>query len=88
MGGVERAGDLGDDPHRARRLERRQRLREQLVEVDPVHEAHRDEQQAVVLAGLVHGDDVGVLDRRGDPRLGLEALAEHRVVGSARRRSA
>ena len=34
----------------------------------------------VVLAGLVHRDDVGVLDRGGQPRLALEALAEHRVL--------
>ena len=38
-------------------------------------------QPAVVLARLVDRDDVRVLDRRGQLRLALEALAEVRVGG-------
>ena len=48
---------------------------------DPVDQAHRDEQQALGLAGLVHRDDVLVIQGSRQPRLALEPLAEARVVG-------
>ena len=48
-------------------------------EVVPVDEAHRDEERAVLLAGLVDRDDVRVLEGGRDARLALEALAELRV---------
>ena len=80
VGRVERGGDLGDQPRRSPRLQR-SGVGEHLLEIDAVDEAHRDEQQPVVLARLVHGDHVGVLDRGRDPRLGLEAFAEVGVLG-------
>ena len=48
-------------------------------EVVPVDEAHRDEERPVLLARLVDGDDVGVLEGGRHARLALEALAELRV---------
>jgi hypothetical protein len=80
VGGVERGGNLQDQACSALWVERSPR-REHLLEVDPVDEAHRDEKQAVVLAGLVHRDHVRVLDRGGDLRLGLEAVSELGVLG-------
>ena len=41
---------------------------------------HGDERLAVVLADVVDGDDVGVLQPRRQPRLALEALAHVGVV--------
>ena len=48
-------------------------------EVVPVDEAHRDEERAVLLAGLVDRDDMRVLEGGRHARLALEALAELRV---------
>ena len=48
-------------------------------EVAAVDEAHRDEERAVLLAGLVDGHDVRVLERGRHARLALEAPAELRV---------
>jgi hypothetical protein len=75
--GVERGGDLTGDLDRTRRLE--PLARDQRAEVGPRHEAHRDVQQAVGLAGLVDRDDVRVVDQRGEPRLAREALAERGI---------
>jgi hypothetical protein len=47
--------------------------------VVPVDEAHGDEERAVLLAGLVDGDDVRMLERGRHARLALEAPAELRV---------
>ena len=54
---------------------------DQLAQVDPVDEAHRDEELAIGFAGLVHGDHVGVLDQGRRARLTLEALAKRVVLG-------
>ena len=75
VGGVERGADLGDHLRRALRRERRERA--QVVAVD---EAHREVEQPVLLARLEHRQDVGVIDRGGQPRLGDEALAEARLA--------
>ena len=50
------------------------------VEVRALDVAHRDEGRAIDLAGLVDGQDVGVVDAGRDLRLALEAGPEVRVV--------
>ena len=75
MGGVERRGDLADDPERA--PERQPPLLpDQRLQVGAVHEGHRDIEQAVLLAGVVDRDDVRVVERGGKPGLAQEAVAE------------
>ena len=49
---------------------------EELVEVGPVDEAHGHVELAVGLAGLEDRDHVGMVDRRRQPGLALEALAK------------
>ena len=44
------------------------------------HVAHRDVEQAVVLAGLVDRNDVGVIEGGGEPGLPHESLAKIGVV--------
>ncbi|MEY2512728.1 MAG: hypothetical protein QOJ89_86 [bacterium] len=68
---AERVGDLREDRDDA---PRRQALgRHKLAQVGPLDEAHRDERHAVAVAGVVDGDDVRVIEHRGDARLVLEA---------------
>ncbi len=52
------------------------RVGQQRAQVGARYPAHDQVQRAVQLARLVDGDDVGVLDRRGQVRLALEALPE------------
>ena len=47
----------------------------------PLDEAHRDEQPVVDLPRLVDGNDVRVVEGRGDPRLAEEPLAKDLVLG-------
>ena len=78
--GVERVGDLGHEVHRPRRIERSlpAHQRGQLLAVD---DAHRDEQLAPGLAGLVDRQHVGMVDRHRRARLAQEALAKAGVAG-------
>ena len=82
VGGVQRAADLRDDVRRALRREASVGAHER-PQVRAVDEAHDDEQHAVALARVVHGDDVRVLDRGRGLGLGHEALAKVLVVGEA-----
>ena len=83
MGGVERRADLGGDLQRP--VDRQHRLGAQhFVQVCAADVAHRDEQQPAVFAGLVQRDDVRVIDRGREPRLGLESHPEPRVVRELR----
>ena len=79
MGGVERSGDLAQQ---LRRRGRRQRaaLDHQLAQVRAVDPAHRDEEALVLLARLVDGDHVRMLERGGHARLAHEARAELRIA--------
>ena len=77
--GVERARDLLEDPDGIDGLEAAARA-EQRVQVGARHVAHRDVEVAVLLLGLVHGHDVGMVDPRGEARLALEALAKLGVL--------
>ena len=79
VGGVERARDLLEDRERLVRIVRAALL-DQLLEVGPLHVAHRDVDEALVIAGVVDRDDVRVVDRGDRLRLADEALAE---VGAA-----
>ena len=79
---VERGGDLRDDAERA--AHRQPSLGdEQRLQVAAVDVLHRDVEHVVGLARVVDGDDARVVERRGEPRLAQEPLAE---VGLAERR--
>ena len=80
VGGVERGTDLGDDVRRPQRIERRER-----TQIGPVDEPHREVQQPVLLTRLEHRQHVGMIDRRRQPRLGDEPLAEPRLTRALRR---
>jgi hypothetical protein len=76
---VERRAGLGDELRGERRLERAL-LVEHPAQVRSIHEPHRDEQELAVLAGLVDGDHVRVVERGRDPRLAREPGAEGLVA--------
>ena len=78
VGGVEGAGDLGQQVGRQARVERPSL--EPIVEVGALDVAHGQERGALGLTGLVDGDDVGVVDRGRQLRLAQEAGAERLVV--------
>ena len=80
VGGVERSGDLAQQPDR---FGRRQRPvgGDPALEVAALDQAHGDDQLAVLLAGVVDGDDVGVVETGGEARLAQEPFAEGLVVG-------
>ncbi len=79
--GVERGRDLPGDPHRALRRQPAVRAVDQRAQVGALDVAHRQVQHALVLARLVDGHDVRVVDRGRELRLRLEAVAEVEVVG-------
>ena len=79
--GVEPVGDLGDDRRGPRGLEAPV-AREQRVEVGAGHVADDEEEAAALLAGGVDGDDVGMVDGRGQAGLTLEALAQLGIGGA------
>ena len=76
---VEGVRHLSDDPDRAGRRERA--AGKQLREVGPFHVAHREEEEPVGLAHLVHGEHVRVLEGSSDLRLAPEPALELVVAG-------
>ena len=52
---------------------------DEVGQVDPVHELHRDEIPAVDLARVKHGDNVRVLERQGCRDLPLIAPPDRRI---------
>jgi hypothetical protein len=84
VGGVERVADLAEQPQRAGHRHAPALLLQQALEVAANDVAHRDEQLPVGLASLVDREDVRVVQRRGQPRLADEALAELLAVGHLR----
>ena len=82
--GIQRAGHRRDD---RRRPPRRQRLpaAQQPPDVPPGHVPHRDEQHPARLTGLIHRQDVGVINRGGGPGLAQEPAAELLVTRQPRR---
>ncbi len=77
---IERRADLRHDPRRTGRVESTLLLY-QRSEVGPLDEAHRDEQPAIRLSRFVDGQHVGVVDRRRELGLALEARPEIRLAG-------
>ena len=72
--GVEGARELGRDRDRALGDQSSDPL-EYALEVLAVDPLHRQVQVVVLVADVVHGDDVGMIDRRGEPRLAQKPLA-------------
>jgi hypothetical protein len=84
VGGVQRVPDL---PHQRQRPAHREvpaLLEQHALQVAADDVAHRDEQLPVGLAGLEYGDDVRVVQRRGQPGLPDEPLPELLVVRQLR----
>ena len=79
MRGVEGRPDLADDAERAPQGEPAF-VRKHRLEIAPVDAGHGDVEQAVLVPGVVDGNDAGVVERRGQPRLAEEALAEVRFA--------
>jgi hypothetical protein len=83
VGGGDGVGDL------ERELERlaqgQAALRDHAVERPALDVLHHDELEVAVGSEVVHGHDVGMIERRGGPRLAHEARAPRRVVGGQRR---
>ena len=77
---IQRLGDLLEQPERATRLER-PALGEQALQVGSLHQTHRDVELARDLARVVDRDDRRVVERRREPRLAQETLAEADVAG-------
>ncbi len=80
VGGVQRGGDLAADVQHPVGAEPAL-LAQDRGQVRAGDVLHRDVEQAVDLAGVVDRDDVRMRERRGDPGLAQEALAEVGVVG-------
>ena len=79
MSRLERSRDLRDEGDDLLRLQLAALLQPRL-QVGAVDVAHRDVEDPVLAARLVDRDDVRMLERGGDLRLALEALAEVLVV--------
>ena len=77
----ERRRNLPHEPARALGLQAALAAVDQGAQVRSLDVAHDQVEHALALTRLVDGDHVGVLDRRGDARLALEALAEGHVPG-------
>ena len=78
--GVERGSKLVEQVDCAVGIER-PLLDQDLAQVGPGDEVHHKEQHSVLLAGIVDSDDVRMVQRRGDPHLPLEPLAEPLILG-------
>ena len=76
--GVERGGHRRDDAQHA--LEGQLAAVDDLAQVGPGDEAHREVQDAAILAAAVDGDDVRVLERCREPSLRLEPPHRVRVL--------
>ena len=79
VGGVERLGDLGGQPGRLPRVDRR-RVVEALAQRAPGHQLHHDRLGAVLRAGVVDRDDARVGEAGGGDRL-LAEPGDEAVVG-------
>ena len=79
MRGVEGVRDVDRDVDDA--IHRQRAGAEDLVQGGAVDQLHHDEAAAFMLADVVEGADVGVVQRRGGARLALEAFRGQRVGG-------
>ncbi len=83
VGEVQPVGDLGGD-RRGALHGQMARAGYDLLEPDAVDELHRQVRDAVGLADVVDGDDVGVLELRGNLGLALEAVDQLLEARSSR----
>ena len=75
MGRLERLCELGEDPERA--LGREPALAAEGVrQREALDQAHGQKERPLRLPRLVHGQQVRVVERGGEPRLAEEALSE------------
>ncbi len=84
VGGVEGRRDLGDDPHGLGDLEVALPI-EDPAQVGALDQVHRDEQEALLLAGMMDLDHVRVAELDGVAALVGEATAKSRVACELRR---
>jgi hypothetical protein len=84
MGGVQSRSHRRHQRHHPRRRQRA-RAAHQRQHVPAGHVPHCDEQHPIGFAGLMHRDDVRVIDRRGRPRLAQEPLPEPLISRQCRR---
>ena len=82
VGGLERVGDLDPVVEEQAHVERLPA--HPLGEGGALDELHHDERPSLVLLDRIDGADAGVVQRRGRPRLALEALEHREVVLEAR----
>ena len=80
VGGVERIGDLAEQLDRLLAAAAAPRG-DPPLQVAALDQAHRDDQLAVLLAGVEDRHHVGVVEAGGEAGLAQEALAEALVVG-------
>ena len=78
MGGVQRLGNLREEAHGPSGIELPGE--DQVLERGPADHPHGEEEPVLTFSGLVHGDDVRVVDRRLELALAAEALAERGLV--------
>ena len=70
MGGSQHVGDARSDAHRLGG--RHRTAAQELAQVGARHQVHHEIGDGLVLTGVMHVDDPGVVDRRGDRRLVAE----------------
>ena len=81
--GLERVGDL--DRERQQQIGLERAPGDAMLQRRPVEELHDEERAAVLLADVVDGADVGVIQRRRGPRLAAESGQRLGIVGEVGR---
>ena len=85
-GGVRRLQRVGDlDRERQQQIDLERAPGDAMLQRRPVEELHDEERAAVVLADIVDGADVGVVQRRCGARLAAESLQGLGIVGEVGR---
>src|SRR5437868_13368541 len=79
VGGVERIGDLNGQIQQSLRLQRTSA--DDLLQALPFQILHHNEQPSLVLANLMDGADVGMIQRRSGASLAAETLQSWRIIG-------
>ncbi|OBH13845.1 hypothetical protein A5695_12975 [Mycobacterium sp. E1747] len=78
--GIQRPRHLRDDRRGARRFQRPP-FAQQVLQTSALDQVHVDEEHLVDRTKVVHRDNVGFLQSRGDPTLALKALLEAGIRG-------
>ena len=85
-GGVRRLERVGDlDRERQQQIDLERAPGDAMLQRRPVEELHDEERAAVLLADIVDGADVGVIQRRRGARLAAESGQGLGIVGEVRR---